>query len=209
MIEITTLIVGQMATNCYLLSDPVTHEAAIVDPGDDAEYISDTVFRLHMKPIMIIATHGHFDHIMAAYALTMNYRIPFCIHGDDLFLVDRMEPTARHYLGYKEIDPKPAVDNQISEGQIFMIGNAPVIVCHTPGHTPGSVCLEIPQNNTLLSGDTIFASGAVGRTDYAYGSPAALKRSIGRILSYPKKTRILPGHGQETSVAAEKAFHGV
>ena len=88
--EVMTLVVGQMATNCYLIIDKTQGEALIVDPGDAPEYITDKIGQLGCKPNMILATHGHFDHIMGAFALQHMYRIPFAIHKDDVFLVDRM-----------------------------------------------------------------------------------------------------------------------
>jgi glyoxylase-like metal-dependent hydrolase (beta-lactamase superfamily II) len=138
---------------------------------------------------MIVATHGHFDHIMAAYTLQRAYNIPFYIHEDDIFLLSRMQSSAEHFLGLKNVDPPPVPTK---------IKNLPFI--HTPGHTPGSICLYFKKNNVLFSGDTIFADGAVGRTDHEYSDPAALSRSVKKILSYPAGTRILSGHGEESKI---------
>lgn len=178
-----TLVVGQMQTNCYIVDD------MIVDPGDDAEYI---ISHLTQKPSMIVATHGHFDHIMAARALQLAYNIPFYMHPDDNFLLSCMRSSAQHFLGLKEIDPPP-VATPIQNVQFF----------HTPGHTPGSICLKF--GDVLIVGDTIFADGGVGRTDHSYSSPEKLKESLAHILSLPPKTRILPGHGIETTVGKEKS----
>lgn len=172
------LVVGQMATNCYLIED------MIIDPGDDAEYIMS---RLTKKPKMIVATHGHFDHIMASYALQLAYNIPFYIHEEDTFLLSRMRSSARHFLGIMDVDPPPKPTK---------ISNLPFI--HTPGHTPGSICLSI--GNVLFVGDTIFADGSIGRTDFSYSSKKDLDNSIKKILSHPSGTRLLPGHGNETRI---------
>ncbi len=175
--KIETLVVGQMATNCYIADD------IIIDPGDDAEYIM-----AHAKnPKMIVATHGHFDHIMAAYALQLAYSIPFYIHPDDIFLLATMQSSAKHFLGLRDVDPPP---------KPTPIENLPFI--HTPGHTPGSICLKF--GNALFVGDTIFAHGAVGRTDFSYSDPVKLSESIQKIRSYPADTRLLPGHGEETHI---------
>lgn len=173
---IKTLIVGSMATNCYIVNDEI-----IIDPGDDAEYIMS---HLTKKPSMIVATHGHFDHIMAAYALQLAYNIPFYIHEDDIFLLSRMQSSARHFLGLKDVDPPPTPSK---------IKTPPFI--HTPGHTPGSICLKF--SDTLIVGDTMFAGGGVGRTDFSYSDPRKLSISIKKIRSFPKNTRVLPGHGAE------------
>lgn len=179
---IKTLPVGQMAANCYL----VTHagKTMIIDPGDDAEYITSHVTE---QPSMIIATHGHFDHIMAAFALQLAYNIPFYMHPDDNFLLAQMQSSAKHFLGVREVDPPPVPTP---------IKNIPFI--HTPGHTPGSICLQF--EGVLFVGDTIFAEGGVGRTDFSYSEPLKLAESIHRILSYRPETRLLPGHGEEVTV---------
>jgi glyoxylase-like metal-dependent hydrolase (beta-lactamase superfamily II) len=178
-----------MATNCYIAG------GMIVDPGDDAEYI---ISHLTVKPTMIVATHGHFDHIMAAYALQRAYNIPFYIHEDDIFLLGRMQSSAKHFLGLKEVDPPPVPSK---------IKDLPFI--HTPGHTPGSVCLYFKEDNVLFSGDTIFAGGAVGRTDFSYSDKTALTRSVQIILSLPQDTRILPGHGEQTTVREEMVHYNL
>lgn len=170
-----TLVVGSMATNCYLV------DGIIIDPGDDAEYIMS---HLTDKPRMIVATHGHFDHIMAACALQLAYNIPFYLHPADNFLLATMQSSAKHFLGLKEVDPPP-VPTPITD--------LPFI--HTPGHTPGSICLKF--ENVLIVGDTIFEGGGVGRTDFSYSQPLKLAESIDHILSYPANTRLLPGHGKE------------
>ena len=176
--NIETLVVGRMATNCYIAG------GMIIDPGDDAEYI---ISYLTAKPTMIVATHGHFDHIMAAYALQLAYNIPFYIHEEDIFLLSRMQSSAKHFLGLKEVDPPP-VPSKIKD----------LTFIHTPGHTPGSICL--PVGDVLFTGDTIFADGAVGRTDFSYSKPLLLAESIKKILSYPVGTRILSGHGEESKI---------
>lgn len=176
--NVQRLVVGQMATNCYLV------DTIIIDPGDDAEYISS-----HIKepPTMIVATHGHFDHIMAAFALQTMYNIPFYIHPDDIFLLSRMQESARHFLGLSHIDPPP---------NPTPISTIPYV--HIPGHTPGSICL--PFDDILIVGDTIFADGSVGRTDFAYSDTKKFMKSLKKVTSYPKNTRILPGHGEEFSL---------
>ncbi len=170
-----TLVVGQMRTNCYIA------DGVIIDPGDDAEYIMAHV----QNPRMIIATHGHFDHVMAAYALQLAYNIPFYMHPDDFFLLRHMQSSAKHFLGLKTVDPPPQ-PTAIPRSIRFI---------HTPGHTPGSICL--PLGNSLVVGDTVFAGGAVGRTDFSYSDPIKLSDSLKKIRSHPKGTRILSGHGEE------------
>ncbi len=133
---------------------------------------------------MIVATHGHFDHVMAAFALQRAYNIPFYIHQDDIFLLKTMRSSAVHFLGLRDVDPPPT-PSPIEH----------VSFIHTPGHTPGSICMQFDK--MLVIGDTLFADGGIGRTDFTYSDPRKFKRSINKIRSYPRGTRLLPGHGEE------------
>lgn len=207
MLRVTTLTVGQMATNCYLLSDSETHECVIVDPGDDAEYITDKIMTLGLTPTHIIATHGHFDHVMAAFVLKINFNIPFCMNEKDIFLVERMQSTAKHFLEVASVDPPPKIDRTIEDKDILDVGSVPVSIIGLPGHTPGSVGLYEKKSGVMLTGDTLFAEGAVGRTDHEYADRAMLRASISKILRLPVSTRLLPGHGEESTVGAESLFH--
>ncbi len=206
-ISVMTLRVGSMETNCHIVYDSYSKEAIIIDPGDDAEYISDRLTQLALTPTRVVATHGHFDHIMAAFALTLGFSIPFGIHALDAFLVRRMRESAQHFLVLPHIDPPPAIGQTLSDGDTLPIGRTNIFVLHTPGHTPGSVCFYIPSESLICTGDTIFAEGAIGRTDRSYASSKDIQTSIRMILSLPKHTRLLSGHGNETTVGAEAAFH--
>ena len=200
---IETIVVGQMAANCYIVAG--RGEAMIIDPGDDAEHISDVLTRLNVIPKIIVATHGHFDHIMAAFALQMAYNIPFIMHEADAFLLQNMRSGAKHFLGLSAVDPPPKINKFIRDKDTI----ANLTVMHTPGHTPGSICLYSQKNNVLFTGDTIFAVGTVGRTDHEYSDRAALSRSIKTILSFPSHTMILSGHGGASSVKRERPYHAV
>lgn len=200
-LTIKTLPVGQMAANCYLVQDSATRELVIIDPGEDANYIAEHVLKLDGIPIAIVATHGHFDHILGARELQLTFGIPFYIHAADTFLVARMPETAAHFLGRKIVETAPVADKSLADKEVLKIGNHSLIVIETPGHTPGSICLYAKKENVLFVGDTIFAGGGVGRTDFSYSEPLKLAESIHRILSFPPETRLLPGHGEEVSVA--------
>lgn len=206
-IFIETLTVGQMAANCYVLFDPETNEVLIIDPGDDPEYIIDHIERRGGKPVAIIATHGHFDHIMAARALQLAYTIPFMIHKDDGFLVDRMAESAKHFLELPLIDPPPHVDKVIEDNEYIQFGGTTFRAIHTPGHTPGSICLYEEKQGIVFVGDTIFKGGSVGRTDFSYSDKSDLARSIAKIFTLSSQMIVYPGHGELTSVANESDFH--
>lgn len=202
-----TLTVGQMAANCYVVTDSDSDTCVIVDPGDDAEFITDKISGFGCTPTAIIATHGHFDHNMSARALQLAYRIPYYIHNADTFLVERLRDSARHFLGYRNPDPPPEISAHMEDGARIPVGGGIITALHTPGHTPGSMCLYAENDHVLLTGDTLFADGAVGRTDWSYGDRGLLTSSLARILSLPPDTRLLPGHGQETTVRRERTYH--
>lgn len=205
--EVVTLVVGQMATNCYLIMDRAQGEALIVDPGDAPEYITDKMSEFGCKPSMILATHGHFDHIMGAFALQHAYGIPFYIHKDDVFLVGRMSESAQHFLEIKTIDPPPAVNQTLEDNAVLRIGRTTLTVMHTPGHTPGSICLYAGSKRLVIAGDTMFANGGVGRTDFSYSDRNRLAQSVRLLLALPVDIQILPGHGDATTVGKERRYH--
>ncbi len=209
MLTIQSLVVGQLQTNCYLISDPVTSEVLIVDPADASEYISDVLMRQGLRPIGILATHGHFDHILGAFGLQATYSIPFYIHADDRFLVSRMESSAKHFLKRKYVDPAPKISNELHGGEELAVGHESVRILHTPGHTPGSVVVHVPATSGVLVGDALFADGSVGRTDTSYGDKSVLEISIARIVNIPDVRTLYPGHGESVTVDRAKVMFGV
>lgn len=203
---VRSLVVGQLQANCHLIIDEVKAVAAIIDPGDDADYITRVMTDEKVTPTHIIATHGHFDHIMATAELQLAFKIPFLVHKKDEFLVNRMRESAKYFTGV-EAGPEPKVNGNFNEGQTITVGSGAFAVIETPGHTPGSISLYDKKAGIVLVGDLLFADGGVGRTDFSYSSLADLEGSIGRILRLPEDTVILSGHGPQTTVARERHFH--
>lgn len=201
---IKTLSIGQLSTNCYLVIDSKTQEALIIDPGDSAEYISNVLRDEGATPVKIIATHGHFDHILAVTELRLAYNIPFYIHKSDEFLVKRMQSSAQHFLNIAT-DPPPEIDGFLKKS--INVDKHVFEIIETPGHTLGSVCLYNKKENVLLTGDTIFANGGVGRTDFSYSSNKDLQKSLKKIFKLPIMTTIYPGHGASSTLKEEKVFH--
>lgn len=195
-----TLPVGSLQTNCYIVIDNHSQTALIIDPGDDAEYIKQIIIDHHLKPIDIIATHGHFDHILAAWALQQDFKIPFKINTKDLFLVKRMQETAKYFLNYDILDLPPEIDHQSHLDKTVKLGDNYLEVILTPGHTPGGVALYNKHDACVFVGDTIFAGGGVGRTDFSYSNQDDLRFSIKKILSLPSQTVIYAGHGETTTI---------
>lgn len=185
--EIKTLSVGQLQVNCYLVWDRDTYDCLIIDPGDEADFITTEIINLKLKPQAILLTHGHYDHVLACLELKLNFNIPIFLDPKDNFLYQNAAESAGHWSNSKALKQpltKP-LPEKINLGKEFFK------VIRTPGHTPGSVCFYCSPH--LFVGDTIFEDG-VGRTDFSYSSSADLKRSINNIFQLPDETLIYPGH---------------
>lgn len=196
---IRVLPVGQLQTNCYLIFDRQSGEGLIIDPGDDADYIMRIIADEQIKPLKILATHGHFDHILAVEELRLAYDVPFAIHANDEFLVKASQKSAQHFLSDKEVLPPPPIDEFLKEGQKISFGTYQLEVLEAPGHTPGGVCFHLKEKNLLFCGDTVFQDG-VGRTDFSYSSPSDLEKSLKKISSLPDRAILYPGHGPQVKI---------
>jgi glyoxylase-like metal-dependent hydrolase (beta-lactamase superfamily II) len=198
--EIKTFVLGELETNCYLVWDEKTKEGLIIDPADEANFLSEQVLEQGIKPLYLLATHGHFDHLLAAYELELAFKIPLLVHQDDLPLVKKMLPSATWWLKRRVMEKPPKKINFIKEGDQIKLGKTVLEVIHTPGHSPGGICLYGPKENILFTGDTLFAQGVVGRTDLSYSSAKALKESLKKLTRLPTETVIYPGHGPSASL---------
>jgi hydroxyacylglutathione hydrolase len=194
------VVVGALETNCYLVYCEETLECAVVDPGADPEKIVQNIRDLRLKPVILINTHGHVDHVGANKDIKDKFDIPLCIHSSDSQMLGNILSSAMgFFLGAKK-SPKP--DKYLEEGENISIGKAHLKVIHTPGHSPGSISLS--GDGFLLSGDLLFCGG-VGRTDLPGGSWSVLEDSIrNKIFRFPDDTIVLPGHGPLTSIGQEK-----
>ena len=200
--KIERLIVGQLQTNCYLVWDKTTGEGVIIDPGDDAEYILNRVRDLEIKPLFILATHGHFDHVLAVLELKLALKTPFLINEKDLFLLKRAVGSAKFFTGEKDA-LKPLVDKYIKENDRISFGKKGELkVIDSPGHSPGGVVFE--SRGVVFTGDTLFKQ-SMGTTQYSYCSETALLNSIkNKLFKLPDETIVYPGHGEETTIGEEK-----
>jgi hydroxyacylglutathione hydrolase len=197
-----TFPVGPLRCNCTILGDEVTHEAVVVDPGDNIPEILSRLLKHGLTLRQIVITHAHIDHVGGAVLLKKATGAPVFLNRNDLGLLGAMEMQAG-WLGI----PTPEVaspDASADDGLTVGLATLPAEVIHTPGHTPGSICLLFPQHHLLLAGDTLFA-GSIGRTDLPGGDGRQILRSLrDRLLVLPEATRVLPGHGPETTIGAEK-----
>jgi len=197
-----TLPVGPLACNCSILVDDATREAVIVDPGDEAPKILAALERAGATAVYLLHTHAHFDHIGATGGVRKATGASVCLHPDDRFLYDQLPDQGRMF-GF-ELEAAPAVDRWIADGETFAFGESRIRAIHTPGHSPGSTCFLLEGDEpALFSGDTLFL-GSIGRTDLWGGSFETIETSIRRkIYSLPEGLRVIPGHGDETTVGRE------
>jgi len=200
--KIIRFSLGQLQANCYLLTEE--EQCLIIDPADEASFILEEIQRRKLKLIGMLATHGHFDHVMAAGEIQLSIRVPLYIFREDLFLVKRLKETAKYFLGYEPYVVEPTIIKYLKEETFHVIRFA-FRVLHTPGHTPGGCCIYFPEEKIVFTGDTLF-KGAVGRYDFSYSDKLGLKKSLKRLLKLPKDTIVYPGHGEQTSMSGEKDF---
>lgn len=201
--SLLTLPVGPLQVNCYVLGCPRTRQAIVIDPGDNVGAIQDALARHNLTPTRILATHGHFDHLLACRALRAATAATFHLHPADQPLVAAMQRTALAWLGRDPGEP-PAIDGELVAGEIVQVGDIALEVRHTPGHSPGSVTLIDHAGRRAFTGDALFA-GSVGRTDLPGGSARQLLLSIRtQILILPDDYAVLAGHGGPSSVGLER-----
>ena len=187
--KIRKIPVGMLQENCYFVSDE-NGETAVIDPGDEADRLLGLLQSGGLTPRCILLTHGHFDHVGAAAALAERYHCLVYLHEADRALPARLTGG-----------PLPQT-RALHEGDELAVGALRFRVLETPGHSAGSVSLLCCD--ALFSGDTIFAGGSWGRTDFPGGSEPALRASLRRLAALPPQTRVFPGHGPETTIAAER-----
>lgn len=196
------LIVGPLQCNCSILGDEVSHEAIVVDPGDNISRIVATLEKHQLTVKQIIVTHAHIDHIAGAQRLKQLTGAPILYNQNDLPLVKMMDVQAG-WLGIATPEVAPP-DASLEDGQVVSITGLRGSVLHTPGHTEGSVCLYLPKQALLLAGDTLFA-GSVGRTDLPGGNTQKLIQSIHEsLLTLPDEVTVIPGHGAKTTIGTER-----
>jgi len=191
---------GSLQANCYFLIEE--NDLILIDPGDDASFILEELQRQRLNLKAILATHGHFDHIGAVGEIQQSFNVSFYINEKDLFLVKRLNETAKYFLGYNPYFlPINYLKNFPPSLRLRWASKLKII--YSPGHTPGSVCFYFEDEKIIFTGDTLFKSG-IGRYDFSYSDKKKLFESLKKILSLPDETIIYPGHGEETTVGIEK-----
>lgn len=197
-----TFPVGPLACNCTILGNETTRRATVVDPGEDIARILDVLARHHLTVEQIVITHAHIDHVGAALQLKRLTDAPILMSQRDLPLLKMMDIQAG-WLGVPAPEVAPP-DVDAADHLTLNIAGESAQVLHTPGHTEGSICLHLPESQLLLAGDTLFA-GSIGRTDLPGGDLKKILRSLkDRLLLLSDETRVVPGHGAETTIGQER-----
>lgn len=186
--KIITLPLGQLETNCYLVADE-NGAAVVIDPAESAPAILHAAQKNGWNIHAVLLTHGHFDHVGAVSALREALHCPVYLHESELTLPPQLTNGSLTYT------------DTYAEGDTLDIGALHFTVLHTPGHTPGSVCLRC--ENALFSGDTLFA-GSCGRTDFVGGSDAQMRESLARLAAIGENLTVLPGHGEASTLDRER-----
>lgn len=203
-IKIGRMVLGSVSTNCYFVYDEKIREAVVIDPADNGARIVETLKQNNLKPIAILLTHGHFDHIYGVAKLKQLAHID--IYADEAekeLLGDEKSNCSEQFGRICTVTP----DHLLKNGECLTLGGMKIQMISTPGHTSGGCCYYIKDAGFLLSGDTLF-EGSVGRTDFPTGSMSQLIRSIQeRLLCLPDDTKIYPGHGDSTTLAVEKKYN--
>ncbi len=196
-----TLVVGDLDTNCYVVASEHAGEAIVIDPAGNVGVILDTIAAKGLDVKYILLTHGHWDHFGVADILAKKTGAKIGIHKDDFEMIGNPMLSMGFMAGEGE-DSMIKADFELTDGQIIKVGDMDIKVIHTPGHTQGSVTIQI--GDLLFTGDLIFYR-SVGRTDLAGSSFESLVASIkDKIYKYPDQVKIYPGHGPSTTVGDEK-----
>lgn len=203
-LELQQCVLGPVYTNCYIAKNKETGEALIIDPADSPSKIELKVNAMGARPVAVLLTHGHFDHIMGVEAVREKYQIPVYASRQEEEMLREPSVNMTDQMG-KSCSIRP--DVFLDDLQVFEAAGFSIQMIHTPGHTKGSCCYYLKEEGVLFSGDTLFC-GSVGRTDFPGGSASQIRDSLHRLLAaLPDDTSVYPGHDTSTTIGYEKRYN--
>ena len=203
-IEIKSMTLGMVATNCYLIINKENKEALLVDPADNALRISNVIEENGCTLKAILLTHGHFDHIMALNDLKKRYNVPVYAHEEE---EDVLKQSSLNLSGSIGQIYTTQADVYVKDGEHLKLAGLDVLVLYTPGHTKGGASYYFPEEKVWMSGDTLFHC-SIGRTDFPTGSMSQLVRSVKeQLFVLPDDVQVYPGHDSVTSIGYEKQYN--
>lgn len=198
--QVQSLTVGPVMTNCYIVACETTNKGAVIDPGGSADDILRAIEKANLEIVYVLNTHGHFDHTLANDAIIKATGAPLAIHEADAPLLKAGGGAA--WFGVR--GSASAASLLLHEGDVLKVGTLELHVLHVPGHSPGGVAFHIPEESAVFSGDALFALG-IGRTDLPGGNGAQLLSSIrNKLFALPDETVVYPGHGPSTTIGRER-----
>ncbi len=196
------LPVGPLQCSCSVIGDEQSHEAIVIDPGDEIEQVVALIQKHNLQVKQIVITHAHIDHVGGAMKLRAATGAPILLNQNDYTLLKMLDVQAA-WIGMAT-PGKVEIDQNLGSNDVVKAGSLAGQVLHTPGHTEGSICLYFNTEKTLIAGDTLFA-GSIGRTDLPGGSYEKILRSLhDRVLALPDDTNVVPGHGPLTTIGQER-----
>jgi glyoxylase-like metal-dependent hydrolase (beta-lactamase superfamily II) len=203
-LEILTLTLGLVETNAYLVGDRSTGKAILIDPVDEAPFILSAAHEAGFEIALMVATHAHFDHVLASAALKQATGAPFVLHAEAAPMLADLPQQGQLFFG-SPFPPAAEPDRLIqSDDERIELGDILMQPLYTPGHAPGHLALYLPAHNIVFSGDALFARG-IGRTDLPGGSERVLLDSIARkLMTLDDEVRVFPGHGGPTTIGSER-----
>jgi hydroxyacylglutathione hydrolase len=203
---VETFPVGPLQCNCSIVVDGSTREAVVIDPGDEPDRILKALEAADVRPVALLHTHAHLDHITGTDLVAESTGAPIRLHPADRPLYEAL-PEQAAFFGLTAREPRP-LDAPLSDGEIIRFGGSSLRAIHTPGHTPGSTCFHLEGDEPLLfSGDTLFRR-SIGRTDLWGGDTELILASIReKLFALPGDTRVICGHGPNTAIEEEKSLN--
>jgi hydroxyacylglutathione hydrolase len=196
------LPVGPLQCNCSIVGDEASHEAMVIDPGDDIDRIVELLKKHALTVKQIVITHAHIDHVGGAMKLKKLTGAPILLNQNDQALLKMLDVQAA-WIGMRAPE-NVKIDQSVTSGDRVQAGALDAQVIHTPGHTEGSICLYFEAEKKLIAGDTLFA-GSIGRTDLPGGSYEKIMNSLHeQVLALPDDTIVIPGHGESTTIGQER-----